>query len=189
MLNQTTKDWHSRSVTLSEAKGLAVRFFAALRMTLLNGRVAKCTNVMHFDLVALHQLLRREGTWDDAYYATFSHSLRHPLTARISLIKQPHKERRVRQLAKKGQGPKGPIFYSLLGPWGRPEVHMKSFCIAFASLRQARGQRGKRAPGVRLGRWPDWFCAAYAYTLADGVTPTRLAFSVWSRRGLRQRRT
>src|SRR5438046_2622839 len=36
-LNQTTKDWHSRSVTLSEAKGLAERFFAALRMTLLMG--------------------------------------------------------------------------------------------------------------------------------------------------------
>src|SRR5437016_823894 len=39
-----------RSVTLSEAKGLAVRFFAALRMTLLNGCVAKRTNVVHFDL-------------------------------------------------------------------------------------------------------------------------------------------
>ena len=50
LLNQTTKDWHSRSVTLSAAKGLAVRFFAALRMTLLNGCVAKCTNVVHFDL-------------------------------------------------------------------------------------------------------------------------------------------
>src|SRR5204863_6441102 len=54
-LNQTTKDWHSRSVTLSEAKGLAVRFFAALRMTLLNGCVAKCTNVVHFDLDIVHQ--------------------------------------------------------------------------------------------------------------------------------------
>src|SRR2546425_6931021 len=52
ILNQTTKDWHSRSVTLSEAKGLAVRFFAALRMTLLNGCVAKYTNVVHFDLEA-----------------------------------------------------------------------------------------------------------------------------------------
>src|SRR5438477_8158553 len=50
-LNQTTKDWHSRSVTLSEAKGLAVRFFASLRMTLLNGCIAKRTNVVHFDLV------------------------------------------------------------------------------------------------------------------------------------------
>jgi len=57
-LNQSTKDWHSRSVTLSpsaslrinSAKGLAVRFFAALRMTLLNGCVAKCTNAVHFDL-------------------------------------------------------------------------------------------------------------------------------------------
>ena len=50
LLNQTTKDWHSRSVTLSAAKGLAVRFFAALRMTLLNSCVAKCTNVVCFDL-------------------------------------------------------------------------------------------------------------------------------------------
>src|SRR5438034_528021 len=42
-LNQTTKDWHSRSVTLSEAKGLAVRFFAALRMTLrLRRNVYQC---------------------------------------------------------------------------------------------------------------------------------------------------
>ena len=61
-VNQTAKDWHSRSVTLSpsatlrinSAKGLAVRFFAALRMTLLNGCVAKCTNVVHFDLVDSH---------------------------------------------------------------------------------------------------------------------------------------
>ncbi len=29
-LNQTIRDWHSRSVTLSNAKGLGVRFFAAL---------------------------------------------------------------------------------------------------------------------------------------------------------------
>src|SRR5213594_1004757 len=51
ILNQTTKDWHSRSVTLSGARGLAVRFFAALRMTLLNGCIAKCTNVVQVDLV------------------------------------------------------------------------------------------------------------------------------------------
>ncbi len=38
------------AVTLSEAKGLAVRFFAACRITLLKGRVVKCTNVMCFDL-------------------------------------------------------------------------------------------------------------------------------------------
>src|SRR5437899_6241592 len=65
-LNQTTKDWHSRSVTLSpsatlrinSAKGLAVKpvlsvvegFFAALRMTLLNDCIAECTEVMCFDL-------------------------------------------------------------------------------------------------------------------------------------------
>ncbi len=50
-LNQSTQDWHTRSVTLSETKGLSERFFAALRMTVLNGRVVKCPNVMWFDLV------------------------------------------------------------------------------------------------------------------------------------------
>jgi len=47
------------TVTLSNVKGLAVRFFAefilsiveGLRMTKLAGRVVKCTNVMCFDLV------------------------------------------------------------------------------------------------------------------------------------------
>jgi hypothetical protein len=55
---QPTKDWHTRSVTLSETKGLAVRFFAefilseaeGLRMTRLNGHVVKCTNLVCFDL-------------------------------------------------------------------------------------------------------------------------------------------
>src|SRR5437867_1949279 len=62
LLNQITKDWHSRSVTLSEAKGLAVRFFAALRMTLLNDCVAECTNVMHFDLASpAHAKARQRG--------------------------------------------------------------------------------------------------------------------------------
>ena len=32
-LNQTTRDWHIRVVTLSETKGLSERFFASLRMT------------------------------------------------------------------------------------------------------------------------------------------------------------
>ena len=59
-LNQTTKDWHSKSVTLSPSatlrinsvKGLAVRFFATLRMTLLRGSVVKHTNVLNSGLVA-----------------------------------------------------------------------------------------------------------------------------------------
>jgi len=39
-------------VTLSAAKGLTGRCFAALSMTALSGRVATCTNVMWFDLAA-----------------------------------------------------------------------------------------------------------------------------------------
>jgi hypothetical protein len=38
------------SVTLSEAKGLTVRFFALLRMTALDGDLVKCTNVLWSDL-------------------------------------------------------------------------------------------------------------------------------------------
>jgi hypothetical protein len=57
-LNQTTKNWHIRYVTLSETKDLAVRFFAeiilsgaeGLRMTRLSDYVVKCTNVVWFDL-------------------------------------------------------------------------------------------------------------------------------------------
>jgi hypothetical protein len=49
-LNQATRDWHTRTVTLSAAKGLGVRFFAALRMTRRRSRVVKCTNVMWSDL-------------------------------------------------------------------------------------------------------------------------------------------
>ncbi|MBI3247180.1 MAG: CoA transferase [Deltaproteobacteria bacterium] len=37
-------------VTLNEVKGLAVRFFATLRMTVLDGFSVKCTNVLWFDL-------------------------------------------------------------------------------------------------------------------------------------------
>lgn len=51
-LNQATRDVHTRSVTLSEAKGLAVRFFAPLSMTRLNGPIAECPNVMCVDLVS-----------------------------------------------------------------------------------------------------------------------------------------
>src|SRR5438876_9467007 len=40
------------TVTLNEVKGLAVRFFAALRMTGLGGCVGKCTNVMCFALAS-----------------------------------------------------------------------------------------------------------------------------------------
>ncbi len=58
LLNQTTGDRHTDLVTLSEAKGLTVRFFAefilseveGLRMTVMSGRGVKHTNVMCFDL-------------------------------------------------------------------------------------------------------------------------------------------
>jgi len=58
LLNQTTKDWHPRVVTLSETKGLSERFFAefilseveGLRMTRPMDRSVKCTNVLWFDL-------------------------------------------------------------------------------------------------------------------------------------------
>ena len=58
LLNQTTKDWHPRVVTLSETKGLSERFFAefilseveGLRMTALDDRLVKCTNVMPSEL-------------------------------------------------------------------------------------------------------------------------------------------
>jgi hypothetical protein len=41
ILNQTTRDWHTRPVILREAKGLAARFFAALKMTLPKGSRCK----------------------------------------------------------------------------------------------------------------------------------------------------
>ena len=40
-----------RVVTLSATKGLGMRFFALLRMTVLKSLVIKCTDVLHFDLV------------------------------------------------------------------------------------------------------------------------------------------
>ena len=49
-LNRTSRDWHTRIVTLNEVKGLAVRFFAPLRMTLPRGYGVKCTNVLNPDL-------------------------------------------------------------------------------------------------------------------------------------------
>jgi len=49
-LNRNTKDWHTTAVTLSATKGLGLRFFAPLRMTSLNGYLAKCLNVVWFDL-------------------------------------------------------------------------------------------------------------------------------------------
>ena len=57
-LNRTTEDWHTRSVTLSETKGLSERFFAefilsvveGLRMTIVRGSIVKCTNVVWFNL-------------------------------------------------------------------------------------------------------------------------------------------
>ena len=49
-LNRTSRDWHTRIVTLNEVKGLAVRFFATLRMTLPRGYGVKCTNVLNPDL-------------------------------------------------------------------------------------------------------------------------------------------
>ena len=49
-LNRTSRDWHTRIVTLNEVKGLAVRFFAALRMTLLRGHIVKYTNVLNSGL-------------------------------------------------------------------------------------------------------------------------------------------
>jgi len=41
----------STSLRINSVKGLSERFFAALRMTALDGRLVKCTNVMHSGLV------------------------------------------------------------------------------------------------------------------------------------------
>ena len=45
-VSTNTRDWYTRSVTLKGVKGLAVRFFAPLRMTTQNGYEVKCTNVL-----------------------------------------------------------------------------------------------------------------------------------------------
>jgi hypothetical protein len=49
-LNRASRDWHNQIVTLSEVKGLAVRFFVPLRMTPLRDYSVKCTNVLNSDL-------------------------------------------------------------------------------------------------------------------------------------------
>ena len=51
-LNQTTRDWYIRVVTLSETKGLSEGFCALLGMTRLAGRIRKCTNIVCFDLTS-----------------------------------------------------------------------------------------------------------------------------------------
>jgi hypothetical protein len=56
LLSRTSRDWYPRIVTLNEVKGLAVRFFAALRMTLLRGYAVQCTNVLNPDLEAFRAL-------------------------------------------------------------------------------------------------------------------------------------
>jgi hypothetical protein len=83
VLNQTTRDWHSRVVTLSEAKGLAVRFFAALRMTLRNSCVAKYTNVMCSDLVS-------PGAGGVSDCGDFSLCMSGPVPKDFSYPKSPH---------------------------------------------------------------------------------------------------
>ncbi len=50
LLNQTSRDRHTRVVTLNEVKGLSERFFAALRMTWLGGCIVRCMNVMRSGL-------------------------------------------------------------------------------------------------------------------------------------------
>src|SRR6266571_5502415 len=49
-LNRASRAWHTRIVTLNGVKGLAVRFFAALRMTVLRNSMVKCTNVLNSGL-------------------------------------------------------------------------------------------------------------------------------------------
>jgi hypothetical protein len=61
ILNQNAKDWHTRVVILNEVKGLAVRFFATLRMTGLSSRAVKCTNVMPSDLAPALLVIFTEG--------------------------------------------------------------------------------------------------------------------------------
>ena len=49
-LNRTTKDWHTRVVTLRATKDLSERCFATLRMTVPQSPMRKCTNVICSDL-------------------------------------------------------------------------------------------------------------------------------------------
>jgi hypothetical protein len=71
-LNQTTRDWPIRVVTLSETKGLSERFFAALRMTHPRGRYVKCTNVLCFDLArhGVSFLRYLFDSWDVEFFLT-----------------------------------------------------------------------------------------------------------------------
>ena len=56
-LNRASRDWHTRIVTLNGVKGLAVRFFAALRMTVLRNSRVKCTNVLNSGLALVGVLV------------------------------------------------------------------------------------------------------------------------------------
>src|SRR5262249_19143332 len=70
--NQTAQDWRTRGVTLSpspelrinSAKGLGLRFFAALRMTFMKSLIGKCTNVLHAGTVRLRKDKAHETTAD-----------------------------------------------------------------------------------------------------------------------------
>src|SRR5436309_8276954 len=57
LLNRASRDWHTRIVTLNRVKGLAVRFFAALRMTVLRNSRVKCTNVLNSGLALVGVLV------------------------------------------------------------------------------------------------------------------------------------
>jgi prepilin-type N-terminal cleavage/methylation domain-containing protein len=48
-INQATKGWDTRGITLSEANGPSESFFALFRMTTLRGHVVQCTNLRWFD--------------------------------------------------------------------------------------------------------------------------------------------
>ena len=71
-LNQTTKDWRTRGVTLSATKGISERFFAPLRMTQPSGHIIKCTNVMcfRFSPTLRGQSEQRVRAWPAGHYVT-----------------------------------------------------------------------------------------------------------------------
>src|SRR2546425_9830997 len=54
----------SATLRINSAKGLTVRFFAALRMTIPNGCIVKCTNVVCFDLEWPRVLTLRQRLFD-----------------------------------------------------------------------------------------------------------------------------
>src|SRR5439155_7142776 len=80
MLNRASRDWHTRIVTLNGVKGLAVRFFAALRMTVLRNSRVKCTNVLNSDLAA-------ESPYPVLYLCLLSLSLSLSLSRRTYPVK------------------------------------------------------------------------------------------------------